>query len=233
MNESTVESPESQVQSAQGENNDQDLRLANGASPHTQSNNGNVDAGAESLTKNAIGTTKPKKAKGKAKKGGKQKNTELPAKTEPLVKTSTEAKPVPAEGNEPKSIDGAENVSGDVSQPTDGAGGQPVDNLTYHQLIARLPLMRGDAYQRLKEDITLNGQRDAIVTYQGQILDGRNRYRACCDIGIAPKTQEWDGKGDLLTFVLSGSAHRLHQSESLRAITAAIFMDSIEKGECK
>jgi hypothetical protein len=76
-------------------------------------------------------------------------------------------------------------------------------------------------YQALKEDIRENGLLCPIRTYQRQIIDGRHRYRACRELGIPPKFQEWDGEGSLVAFVLSLNARRRHLSESQRAMVAA------------
>jgi hypothetical protein len=54
---------------------------------------------------------------------------------------------------------------------------EPVD-FTFHPLAEKFPLMEGDDLQRLADDIAARGLQMPIVTYEGKILDGRNRYRA-------------------------------------------------------
>jgi hypothetical protein len=93
--------------------------------------------------------------------------------------------------------------------------------LEYHEVAAIFPMLEGDAFEALKQDIMVNGQRDPIWTYQGKIIDGRNRERACRELGIEPRIQEWDGHGDLVAFVISQNLHRRHLSEPQRAIVAA------------
>src|SRR5688500_20160434 len=52
----------------------------------------------------------------------------------------------------------------------------------FHELADIVPLMEGEAFERLVEDVRSNGVLDAIVLYEGKILDGRNRYRALTEI---------------------------------------------------
>ncbi len=74
--------------------------------------------------------------------------------------------------------------------------------LTVHPAAEILPPMREADFQRLKDDIELHGLQEPIWLYQGRILDGRNRYRACVEWGIEPATREYEGD-DPEDFVLS------------------------------
>lgn len=51
--------------------------------------------------------------------------------------------------------------------------------MNFHPLSELFPLMQGREFDELVADIKANGLREPIWTYQGQILDGRNRWRAC------------------------------------------------------
>lgn len=62
-----------------------------------------------------------------------------------------------------------------------------------HPLAERFPLIDGDEYERFRADIAANGLRDAITTFGGKILDGRNRYRACLELGVTPRFVEFVG----------------------------------------
>lgn len=91
-----------------------------------------------------------------------------------------------------------------------------------HSVADLFPLMSEGEYRGLKKDIQDNGQREPIWLHDGRIIDGRNRYRACRELGMEPATQEWDGKGSLVAFVVSLNLHRRHLTASqLGAVAVA------------
>lgn len=51
--------------------------------------------------------------------------------------------------------------------------------MDFHPIANLFPLMTGDEYLALVEDIRANGLLEPVVLYEGKILDGRNRYNAC------------------------------------------------------
>ena len=66
-----------------------------------------------------------------------------------------------------------------------------------HEVCAIFPMMNPDEFAGLKADIKTNGQREPVWTHQGKIIDGRNRLKACQELGITPRYREWDGNGSL------------------------------------
>lgn len=94
--------------------------------------------------------------------------------------------------------------------------------LTFHPLAEIFPLMTGADFDALVHDIADYGQREPILLYDGQIIDGRNRYNACLELGLVPETEEWQGdESELLPLIISLNLHRRHLNESQRAMIAA------------
>ena len=100
--------------------------------------------------------------------------------------------------------------------------------MQFHEVANIFPLLEGEELQALVEDIRQNGQIEPIWTYQGKIIDGRNRYRACQRLGLEPKAREWDGTGSLVQFVVSLNLHRRHLSSSQKAVVAVDVLPMLE-----
>ena len=96
-----------------------------------------------------------------------------------------------------------------------------VENIEFHEVANIFPMMSAEEFESLKSDIQSNGLLEPIWQYQGKIIDGRNRYRACLDVGVKPRFREWDGNGSLIAFVISLNLHRRHLTESQRGMIAA------------
>lgn len=96
-----------------------------------------------------------------------------------------------------------------------------IEALGVHPAALLFPMMQGPELGLLVEDIERHGLREPIVLYQGQILDGRNRLRACELAGAEPRFEEWDGVGSPVAFVMSRNLHRRHLNESQRSIIGA------------
>jgi N6-adenosine-specific RNA methylase IME4 len=89
-----------------------------------------------------------------------------------------------------------------------------------HDFADLFPLMSDPDLNGLVESIRSNGLREAIVTHEGKILDGRNRYAACAKAGVVPEIVEYEGDNPL-GYVIDKNLHRRHLSESQRAMVAS------------
>jgi hypothetical protein len=105
--------------------------------------------------------------------------------------------------------------------------------LENHPVTEMFPLIQGEEYDKLVEDIRKHGLRELIWLHSdGRIIDGRNRYRACVDARVEPATRTWNGEGSLVNFVVSLNLHRRHLTSSQRAAAAAEVIDQL-KAEAK
>jgi N6-adenosine-specific RNA methylase IME4 len=95
------------------------------------------------------------------------------------------------------------------------------EQIECHEIARLFPPMTAVEFEAFKANIAEHGLREPIWTYRGKIIDGRNRFLACTELGIAPSYREWNGQGSLLEFVLSLNLHRRHLDESQRAMVAA------------
>ena len=62
-----------------------------------------------------------------------------------------------------------------------------------HPAADAFPMMDEKRFAELVENIRQQGQLEQITICEGMVLDGRNRYKACLELGIEPKTRTFDG----------------------------------------
>ena len=96
--------------------------------------------------------------------------------------------------------------------------------IAFHPLANIFPLLEGQQFRELVEDIRIHGLREPIILYDGAILDGRNRFNACYAAQVATRFKTYDGK-DALAFVISKNLRRRHLDASQRALIAAQISD--------
>ncbi|TAN69088.1 MAG: hypothetical protein EPN17_07875 [Methylobacter sp.] len=91
-----------------------------------------------------------------------------------------------------------------------------------HPLCTYFPRMSEAEFNSLKDNIKNNGQTHPIYTLDGMILDGGNRYRALCELGIEPVIVEYTGTNPT-QFILSSNLHRRHltQGQSAAIVSAS------------
>jgi hypothetical protein len=103
----------------------------------------------------------------------------------------------------------------------------------FHPLADLFPLMKGVEFDELVADIKANGLREAITLFDGKILDGRNRYRACRDAGVEVKVKDFEGD-DPAAYVISANIHRRHEhltAEQRRERIVALIKAQPEKSD--
>lgn len=103
------------------------------------------------------------------------------------------------------------------------------DPVPEHEYATMFPPMLPSEYNDLKLDIAKNGLLVPIYLADGQIVDGRHRYRACRELGIEPKFENWDGKGSLAHFVIALNLNRRHLTTSQKANVAVKMLPMFEK----
>jgi hypothetical protein len=104
-----------------------------------------------------------------------------------------------------------------------------MSNLEFHPIANLFPLIEGEEFEALCADVKAYGLRTNIVIFEGKILDGRNRYRACMATGAEPRFIDFLGD-DAFVFVAATNLLRRHLSPSQRAVIAA-EMASMKRGD--
>lgn len=84
----------------------------------------------------------------------------------------------------------------------------------HHEAADKYPMIEGEAFEAFKADIKANGQRLPIYIQGGFIIDGRNRQKACAELGIEAVYQEVDG--DPYELADSLNLHRRHLTKEQR-----------------
>jgi hypothetical protein len=99
----------------------------------------------------------------------------------------------------------------------------------FHERSSIFPLIEGEAFDGLVEDIKKFGQLEDGVLFKGKILDGRNRYRACKILKIPFRAKEYSGKMDPLDYIISQNLHRRHLNIAQRSEIGLLLLEEEEK----
>lgn len=82
------------------------------------------------------------------------------------------------------------------------------------------PMMSDAEIQELAADIRAHGLRERVRLYRGQLLDGRNRVKACQIAEVPVKTHTLPDEDDPLAYVFSQNMRRRHLTATQRAFIA-------------
>lgn len=102
-----------------------------------------------------------------------------------------------------------------------------VELLKNHPAADVWPMMDRERFSELLADIQANGQREPITLCDGMVLDGRNRYRACVELGIEPETRDFSGDPWAFAWSLNGARR------DLEATVRALIFKRCEDGSAK
>ena len=99
-----------------------------------------------------------------------------------------------------------------------------MQTLELHPLCTIFPRLSDLDLDCLRLDIKEHGLREPIVLFDGMILDGGNRYKACLAAGVEPIFKQYEGD-DIAAYVLSANFHRRHLPLNLHALIVASVQD--------
>ena len=87
-----------------------------------------------------------------------------------------------------------------------------------HEIANLFPLMSPEEFDRLKASIDAHGLLEAILLFEGKVIDGRHRYRACRELGVVGRFEQFSGDHDeAIARTLALNFHRRHLTTVQRA----------------
>lgn len=101
-------------------------------------------------------------------------------------------------------------------------------DIAFHLAASIFPMIEGEEFDALVEDIRMNGQRETIKLLDGAILDGRNRYRACLIAKRPPRYQTIE-TDDPVGYAISMNKIRRQLTHAQSALVGARAKEVFEK----
>lgn len=81
----------------------------------------------------------------------------------------------------------------------------------FHPLSDYFPMLPEGEFEQLKDSIKKFGLLEPITTLDGMILDGRNRYKACMEVGVTPRYRDYfENEHEPIDFVVAANMRRRH-----------------------
>ena len=145
------------------------------------------------------------------------------------VKAVDEASPVPQRDNA-KETQQQELITASVP-------GQVSDNVFYidpngevkiHEFAATFPQIESDEYEQFKASIKL-GQQSPVLFFKGELLDGRNRLKACRELGIKTMAVEYSGEKTAYQLITDLNINRRHLTPGQRAAYGLRLLPALEQ----
>lgn len=98
-----------------------------------------------------------------------------------------------------------------------------------HPLANLIPPMSGDEYENLKDSIKSNGLLNPIILFEDSILDGKHRFKACSELKIKPKFQNFHENGvSAIEFIVSQNLDRRNLNPGQKACAACNLYDEMK-----
>jgi hypothetical protein len=92
------------------------------------------------------------------------------------------------------------------------------------------PMMADDELAALAEDIKANGLiHPIIIDADKQLIDGRNRFKACQMAGVEPRFEQLNGH-DPLAFIVSANLERRNLTKGQQVMTRAMIYPEAPRG---
>src|SRR5208337_1254234 len=98
-----------------------------------------------------------------------------------------------------------------------------------HEVCSLFPPMSHAEFEALKADIAAHGLLVPIETYEGKVIDGKNRLRACSELGVEPRFMKWGGPGSPTERVVSLNLERRHLTADQKAAVACDMLPLLER----
>lgn len=92
-----------------------------------------------------------------------------------------------------------------------------------------IPPLDSDEYENLRESLINEGCRDALITWDGVIVDGHNRYEICRELDIPFNTLEvnFESEDDALFWIMQNQLSRRNLSDVERSRITLKLKDNI------
>lgn len=99
-----------------------------------------------------------------------------------------------------------------------------------HPFATFLPCCTDEEYRSIRDDIRENGLKVPLLLFNGKLLDGRTRAKACDELGIQPDVQHINGPAkEALRRVQSLNVFRRHLTQSQKAAVADCISNELQK----
>ncbi len=103
---------------------------------------------------------------------------------------------------------------------------EPTAEVQIHELAAIFPIMEGQEFEDFKISINA-GQQFPIVMYENIVIDGRQRLKACQELGKKIMAVNWKGTGSVEEFIYASNVARRHLNAGQKAAFAVKILPNI------